>query len=288
MASIPKTKRSGGPSSAAGKAASSLNALKTGAYSSAVLLPGEDAKQYQALVDQFFKDFSPQHLAEEVMVLELADILWKQLRLKRLEHAVAINAMQAKISVSEYAEYGFEVRPTARRLVDYIDQWQDEELEIGVDHSVNAKPYLNRYVTESDLANIAEQSPKLYDLILMEAFLADLIEFDEKPTHQALAAFDVYPINQSRVQFLRHILSKVRADGIDLLWFNSKKAQILKLNTLIREGRVLALMQLEGPRRAHDDLSRRFARALSELRKQQQWRIGQTSLAGSASVSSEE
>ena len=288
MANIPKTKRSGGPSTAAGKAASSLNALKTGAYSSAVLLPGEDAQQYQALVDQFFKDFSPQHLAEEVMVLELADILWKQLRLKRLEHAVALNAMQAKISVSEYAEYGFEVRPTARRLVDYIDQWPDDHLEVGVDLSTHAKPYLNRRVTESDLAMIAAQSPKLYDLILMEAFLADLIEFGEQPTHEALVGFNVYPTNQSRIQFLQQMLSKVRADGIDLLWFYSKKSQILKLNTSIREGRVLALMQLEGPRRAHDDLSRRFARVLSELRKQQQWRLDQTAVALDSSPSAKE
>ena len=94
--------------------------------------------------------------------------------------------------------------------------------------------------------------------------------------------------NQSRIQFLQQMLSKVRADGIDLLWFYSKKSQILKLNTSIREGRVLALMQLEGPRRAHDDLSRRFARVLSELRKQQQWRLDQTAVALDSSPSAKE
>lgn len=273
MSGIPKSKRGGGPKSAVGKEAASQNSLKTGAYSSMALLPGEDAAQYQALLDQFFSDFAPQHLVEQVLVLELVETFWKQLRLRRLEQATALSALKAPITVSEYEQSGFKVRPTARRLVDRAERSADVNLLTDLKNFHDAKPYLNRWITVTDLETMESQSPALYQHIVLEAFLASLIEIEEEPTsHEQLKGLMVQSANQGQVQFVRRVLTKVRADGEDLIWFWTKKSQILRLNVSIREGRMLALMQLDGPRRVHDDLSRRFARSLSELRKHQQWR----------------
>ena len=77
MAGIPKSSRSGGPKTEAGKTVSAQNSLKTGIYSNTVVLPGEDESEYQQLENQFIKDFSPQDIAELTMVRELAVVVWK-------------------------------------------------------------------------------------------------------------------------------------------------------------------------------------------------------------------
>ena len=85
MAGIPKTPRSGGPKTAAGKAVASVNSLKAGIYSNVVVLPGEDETEFNQLEAQFIQDFSPQDIAELTMVRELATVVWKKHRLELLE-----------------------------------------------------------------------------------------------------------------------------------------------------------------------------------------------------------
>jgi len=60
MVGIPKAKRGGGPKTEAGKLASSSNALKTGAYSSELTLPGESEADFKHLEEQVVRDFSPE------------------------------------------------------------------------------------------------------------------------------------------------------------------------------------------------------------------------------------
>ncbi len=57
--SMPKTKRGGGPKTQAGKLSASGNALKTGVYASSLVLPDEEAADFQKLEGQFFDDFDP-------------------------------------------------------------------------------------------------------------------------------------------------------------------------------------------------------------------------------------
>jgi len=84
---LPRRKRSGGPQTEEGKKATSRNALKTGAYSSLIILPGESEDDFRALEEQFISDFSPRDIAEAAMVRNLAVITWKKLRVEKLEHA---------------------------------------------------------------------------------------------------------------------------------------------------------------------------------------------------------
>lgn len=54
--------RTGGPKTQEGKLSVSRNAIKTGAYSSLIILPGESEEDFRQLEEQFIKDFSPQML----------------------------------------------------------------------------------------------------------------------------------------------------------------------------------------------------------------------------------
>jgi hypothetical protein len=47
--SVTKSNRSGGPRTDEGKKIASQNALKTGAYSNTLILPGEDESQFRQL-----------------------------------------------------------------------------------------------------------------------------------------------------------------------------------------------------------------------------------------------
>jgi hypothetical protein len=77
--------KSTGPKSPQGKAASSLNALKTGIHSETAVLPCEDRAAHDALVAAYYLRFRPTLPEERVYVDELIRCEWTLLRLRRTE-----------------------------------------------------------------------------------------------------------------------------------------------------------------------------------------------------------
>ena len=77
-----------GPSSPAGKAISSLNAVKTGLTGRTVLLPGDDAALYQEHVASFLRRYAPLGESEQHLVQSLADTQWRLLRIPALEWSI--------------------------------------------------------------------------------------------------------------------------------------------------------------------------------------------------------
>ena len=77
-----------GPTSADGKAKSSLNAVKTGLTGRTVLLPGDDAALYEAHVSNFMQRHQPANDEEHSLVQSLADTEWRLLRIPSLEMGI--------------------------------------------------------------------------------------------------------------------------------------------------------------------------------------------------------
>jgi hypothetical protein len=77
-----------GPTSEAGKARSSLNAVKTGLTGRTVLLSGDDATLYEAHVARFNERFQPVGDDEQNVVQSLADTEWRLLRIPSLEAGI--------------------------------------------------------------------------------------------------------------------------------------------------------------------------------------------------------
>ena len=77
-----------GPTSAAGKAKSSLNAVKTGLTGRTVLLPSEDAALYEQHVARFMQQYEPVGDEEQTLVQSLADTQWRLLRIPSLEAGI--------------------------------------------------------------------------------------------------------------------------------------------------------------------------------------------------------
>jgi len=81
--------RSRGPTSAEGKARSSVNAFRHGLCSPAVLAPGEDPEAFAALLAALRAEHRPADATADLLVERLAVALWKLDRCDRLEAQLA-------------------------------------------------------------------------------------------------------------------------------------------------------------------------------------------------------
>jgi hypothetical protein len=82
--------RSTGPITPEGRARSSQNALKTGLTGKTVLLPNEDAAQYQRELDQYVSTYQPANDEEMRLVQSLNDCVWRIDRIQRLETGILL------------------------------------------------------------------------------------------------------------------------------------------------------------------------------------------------------
>ncbi|MDH3890514.1 MAG: hypothetical protein OEV49_05470 [candidate division Zixibacteria bacterium] len=87
-------KKSTGPKSVNGKAASSRNAIKHGLHATDIVLNSphlnEDPEQYQQLLDSLIEELKPEGILQEHLVLKIANALWRYRRV--------INAEKSKIN----------------------------------------------------------------------------------------------------------------------------------------------------------------------------------------------
>jgi hypothetical protein len=95
-ANRPITKRSTGPRTESGKARSKMNAVKHGLSAKALVLEGEDPRQFEALRAGLEADFEPETVVERELVVELAGCFWRQRRVPIVEAQI----------MRSYAGYG--------------------------------------------------------------------------------------------------------------------------------------------------------------------------------------
>ena len=84
-----------GPRIEEGKARSSQNSLKHGAFSKSILLPGESQEEFDVLLAGLRKDHSPVGETESNLVRGLAEIQWRLDRLRRYEAAATEAAFES-------------------------------------------------------------------------------------------------------------------------------------------------------------------------------------------------
>jgi hypothetical protein len=77
-----------GPTTPEGKTKVSLNAVKTALTGATVLLPTDDAAEYQCHIARYEQEFKPVGLEESELVQSLADISWRLRRIPALEMAI--------------------------------------------------------------------------------------------------------------------------------------------------------------------------------------------------------
>jgi hypothetical protein len=82
------SQKSTGPRSVEGKAASSMNALRHGARSQALVIPGEDPEAHATLAAAYRDEYRPEGPEEELLLDTIVRADWTQRRMARLEAEV--------------------------------------------------------------------------------------------------------------------------------------------------------------------------------------------------------
>ena len=95
--------KSTGPTSVTGKAASSMNALKTGIHAKSLLLPSEKLADLQLLIDEYYQHHHPTSPEARSLIDELIRCEWLQRRLHTAETQLwAFDAKDAWTPDNEY------------------------------------------------------------------------------------------------------------------------------------------------------------------------------------------
>ncbi len=266
---LPKRKRSGGPKTDAGKQASSRNALKTGAYSSLIVLPGESEEDFKALEEQFLHDFSPRDIAEAAMVRNLAVITWKKLRVEKLEHAGLIRLLNNNFELPEYFQIKFDFQGHDREKVlglaritqsNHIPDWK---LGFQLLHK-----FSKQGATEKELDQLQKDASLVYEFLLIAAQELGV----ENRGHLAWSKLQVTNALDEKYDFVTNFSKKFISKYKEQEWlidhFDFIKAMVVD----IQASRLLKFIKSGSAQRVYDDLDRSFYKTLSELRRHQQWR----------------
>ena len=262
-----QSKRTGGPKTAAGKMASAQNAIKTGAYSSLIILPGESEKDFQELESQFISDFSPEDIVAATMVHNLTVLTWKKLRAQKIEHAGLLRTLTANFSSSEYYKFNYSTAISdpgrVLTLVDGMSQVEEDEWKLAIGF---CKIFIQTIPTAQELKALEQASPKLYNYLEAEAVI------DNRQDCALWPAMNVKTSDGKVHPFIKFYCEYFLKENVDAFNVISDIAHLRQIVKEIKEARLLKFIQESSIQRVHDDLDRAFYRTLSELRKHQHWR----------------
>ena len=265
------TKKSGGPQTEEGKAVASRNSLKTGAYSSIVVLPGEDEADFHELETQLISDFSPQDIAEVAMVRQLAVSVWKKLRLERLEQSAALMALNRSFNEYDFSPYDIHLDSAMIELIPELGSFTEDYVKIMSEMCFYVARFEVNSVSLDDVKVMQLEYPALYLYVIEQGQEEDLI-FDKNPTPADVLKQSVLYSDGDSVNLIPFVINDTIDYARNVVRAYSRRDEIKAAVKAVKEKRLLTIMELDKPRRVHSDLDRAFYRTLSELRKHQQWR----------------
>lgn len=275
MAGQPKSNRSGGPNTQAGKAIASQNSIKAGVYTQVDLLPHEDARQYAALEQLFIDDLWPIGVVESALVQSLVKITWKKFRLEKMETRVLTDYLAKLPSLSDLQKFGIDNYPASSEP--YV-------ANPGLIAGLNAKEirqaiwaleeFRQRGIREELLSGLESNFPSVYQKlkrVLDNISGEELSEFDMANSKYYWGA-PTTPIADAVEKLIAHYQGE--------LWVIENYERLLKAKQEAEDKRLLEFLKMNSTQRAHDDLDRAYSRALKELRVQQNWRKNQGVIKG--------
>lgn len=262
--------RTGGPRTAKGKQLASSNALKTGAYSSMVVLPGEDQADFDRLLEEFAKDHEPTGATECALVRELAVIYWKKLRLERIEFAQHQLAQSLPITEAEVARVGLEVPQGFGWALAKLESYNAGNMEDLKDDCQFCERLLGGKASYEDFQVLKHDFPELYQRLVSMAQEGRVQDYSDE-TLRDFKVVDDFDQLVYATEFIGHGIIKGFGEIMNAYEHRDEYREAFKRVHMQRRIDLMANNRLGRPA---EELSRAFARTLSELRKQQEWRRG--------------
>lgn len=271
MASLPKSRRSGGPKTTEGKLASSRNAIKAGAYAVQALLPGESEDEFRELEKLFVDDFTPTGISEASQVHALAVIVWKKLRLEKLESRHIRDLLNKFPKFSEFSAVGFDKYPqSAEEWVNYPEKIADLNLdEVQGGYWALASLKKHRF-DEDEMQDFQKDLPAIFKRLqdlLAGLGVKDLSISGMVGTRYHFGA-NTRPIEDAADKLMEQLRGEI--------WAIQNQEQLLEVRQKIRDKRLMEYLNLSRSQRVVDDLDRSYFKTLDELRKLKEWRRKQS------------
>lgn len=260
--------RTGGPRTDKGKRITSSNAIKTGAYSSMVVLPGESIDDFDDLLESFIEDCQPMGAAENVLVRELAVIQWKKLRLERVEYAQHRLALVVPITVAELAQVGCEAPEGFEGMFNQLRIFTPELIKDFQEDFQFCERLLGGKASYDDFQTLKQDYPDLYQKLVAMAQEGRAVNYSDD-TLMHFRVVDEHDQTVYATELIAHSVSKRLKEIIEIY---EHRDEYLAAFKKVRVQRRIELMANNRLGRPVDELSRAFARTLSDLRKQQEWR----------------
>lgn len=117
-----------GPRSPEGKARSAINAVRHGLAGKNLLLPGEDAVEYERRMDGIFSSLAPDDEAQAQVVALVADDLWKLDRLARIEKGVTLGRIEELLGFTQSAEQVARTGQAMLALGNALNSWSTQPI----------------------------------------------------------------------------------------------------------------------------------------------------------------
>jgi len=271
MATLPKSRRSGGPKTTEGKLASSRNAIKTGAYAVQVILPSESEEEFRELEQLFIDDFSPSGISEASQVHALAVIVWKKLRLEKLESRHIRSLLDKFPKSYEFGEVGFDNYPeAAKEWVNHPEKIANLNLEEAQGGYWTLTALKKHRFDEDELQDLQKELPAIFKRLqnlLVELGVKDLSISGMVGTRYHFGA-DTRLIEDAADKLMEQLQGEI--------WAIQNQEQLLEVRQQIRDKRLMEYLNLSRSQRVADDLDRSYFKALDELRKLKEWRRRQS------------
>lgn len=260
-------KRTGGPKTVQGKMVASGNALKTGVYARMVVLPGEDPAEFEALQCHFLEDFQPIGVVEEAMVYELSTIVWKKLRLDKIEHNLFEEILNKEVTRDELREADFYMYSGLSWVL------EDREMFDGLDINVfqRSLKYLldldGRAPTVEDIETLKTEYPDVFDEL---EGLAKQYGYGGASS-ETLCGLQMTHGDGPKVNLVKHVIKDEITYARQLISLYEGRARLDAAISRVKTDRMLRIVQRADMGLARSHLDARFYKLLSELRKQKDW-----------------
>jgi hypothetical protein len=261
--------RSTGPSTTAGKAKSSRNALKHGILSKHLLVEGEDPAEYQALLQGLMDDEQPRTTLEMLQVEQIAQCFWRRSRLVQAESAaIALHraANDTRIMLNEVVGIGESVKFKDEHLEPMDDQdlrhyatclnifdemhtlkgYPEDEVELK-----KTTPVYHSYLVQQ----AQKQGVGLYRYLMLRTRLAEdqfavsikhCIAEDKKVFAEKILAYE----KREKITFLRERHQEMKAIPLETELYARYQAandnSLEKAVRSLRQSQALRLMVIEG------------------------------------------
>ena len=270
MAALPKTQRkvrSGGPKTAEGKLVSSRNAIKTGAYAVQALLPGESEQEFRELEQLFIDDFVPVGISEGALVHSLTVIVWKKLRLEKLESRCILDLLNRFPKNSEFSAVGFDDYPSAAQ------EWvNDPELISSLNLDQSQSGYWALIALKKCRFDLDEMQSFKKDFPAIFKRLQDLLSSLGVKDLTIPGMFGTRYHHGAETRPIEDMTDKLMEQLQGEIWAIQNQERLLKVRQQIRDKRLVEYLNLNRSQRVADDLDRSYFKTLEELRRQIEWR----------------